>query len=93
MLGHSTVVVVVVVVLNKAPKSGSQSLLTLLLRLQTIKIFRKQGISTSFRMLFFLIKNFTSPGVTREVLFLVHDLTNKNLTKPHLKLIVNELRY
>ena len=85
MLGHSTVVVVV----NKAPKSGGQCLLTLLLRLQTIKIFRKQGISTSCRMLFFLIKNFTSPGITREVLFLVHELPNKKLTKPHLKLIVN----
>ena len=62
LLGHSTVVVVVVVVvLNKAPKSGSQSLLTLLLRLQTIKIFRKQGISTSFRMLFFFDQEFYFP--------------------------------
>ena len=31
-------------------KSGGQSLLTLLLWLQTNKIFRKQGISTSCRM-------------------------------------------
>ena len=74
LLSDSTVVVVV----NKVPKSGGQSLLTLLLWLQTVKIFRKQGISTSCWMLFFLIKNFTSPGITRVVLFLVHELMNKS---------------